>query len=250
MIAKSSLQTKQKKILAVLVNGKEKAPLSNTELFTYFFTETVDTIFDLCKKHAAPSCILIYETQNVLTNIMMLKKHFLTSHIPLIFVCNSHNNQIIHEAINSGIDDYFVIQRSAENFTQKITLSMNRSMRDLSANPLTKLPGNDVIKNAIRHKSKNAKILHIDINNFKKYNDAHGFLKGDEIIQKTASILKQVLLDYGDTKDFLGHIGGDDFIIITTTNHSLLADNIKKRFSHSVKDLTISVDLVFHADIR
>jgi diguanylate cyclase (GGDEF)-like protein len=85
------------------------------------------------------------------------------------------------------------------------------------SNPLTGLPGNFEIKNALKTAIAYEKytILYIDINLFKAFNDTFGFKLGDEVIQYTATILKETVLK-GSTsmESFVGHIGGDDFIAI------------------------------------
>lgn len=83
-----------------------------------------------------------------------------------------------------------------------------------NTNPLTMLPGNGPIQETVElyleHKEPFA-IAYCDLDNFKPYNDIYGFSKGDAVIRATATALMSQL-DRG--KDFLGHIGGDDFIMI------------------------------------
>lgn len=57
-------------------------------------------------------------------------------------------------------------------------------------------------------------VLYTDLDNFKAYNDKYGFMNGDEVIKYTAEILKEAIQKYGKRGDFLGHIGGDDFVAI------------------------------------
>jgi len=85
------------------------------------------------------------------------------------------------------------------------------------ANPLTGLPGNSEIKNALKAAITYEKytVFYIDINSFKTFNDTFGFRLGDEVIQETATILKDTILStHKRVKSFVGHIGGDDFIAI------------------------------------
>lgn len=82
-----------------------------------------------------------------------------------------------------------------------------------SSNPLTGLPGNNMIHQEILHCMKQQdiySIYYLDLDNFKVYNDVYGFEKGDEIIRILADILKENRVE----NDFIGHIGGDDFIVI------------------------------------
>jgi diguanylate cyclase (GGDEF)-like protein len=82
------------------------------------------------------------------------------------------------------------------------------------ANPLSGLPGNvplnEHIQQAIQQK-RHATVCYFDLDNFKPYNDTYGYNKGDKVINKTAKILSQHI---DHEIDFLGHVGGDDFIVI------------------------------------
>lgn len=80
-------------------------------------------------------------------------------------------------------------------------------------NPLTLLPGNYTIDEKLNNLFKHQKeftIMYVDLDRFKPYNDHYGFKKGDEFLQSTAAVLKECL-DPADS--FIGHIGGDDFIV-------------------------------------
>jgi GGDEF domain-containing protein len=88
-----------------------------------------------------------------------------------------------------------------------------------NANPLTKLPGNIVIREQIekqiREKLKFV-VIYCDLDNFKAFNDKYGIARGDEAIKLTAEIFKEAISGKGNPEDFIGHEGGDDFILITT----------------------------------
>ena len=104
---------------------------------------------------------------------------------------------------------------------QTLLDTMTRIRLELAkgANPLTGLPGNIAIEQEHSRYTKKAKsfsIVFIDLDNFKSYNDKYGFEKGDEVLLYTANLLKRGLKEYCNNDDFLGHIGGDDFIIFTT----------------------------------
>ncbi|MFO7729059.1 MAG: bifunctional diguanylate cyclase/phosphodiesterase [Desulfonatronovibrio sp.] len=86
-------------------------------------------------------------------------------------------------------------------------------------NPLTGLPGNTHIENQVEsriHKNgRKISIIYADLDNFKAYNDVYGFKQGDMIIQFMARVLTGSVKRHGFDDDFVGHVGGDDFIIIT-----------------------------------
>ncbi len=96
------------------------------------------------------------------------------------------------------------------------------------SNPLSGLPGNEFIRKEIEKRisqKMHFDVCYIDIDNFKPYNDHYGFGLGDVVIKTLADIIKDSLVPSGDDLCFAGHIGGDDFIIITRPQHSLSACN-------------------------
>ncbi|MCG8672039.1 MAG: GGDEF domain-containing protein [Pseudomonadales bacterium] len=102
-------------------------------------------------------------------------------------------------------------------------------------NPLTQLPGNVPIYEQIDElleKRKSFWVAYLDLNHFKPYNDVYGYSHGDEVIQSVAQIASsQVRVDH----DFVGHIGGDDFVIIfTEETWQTTCDNILTLFAEEV----------------
>lgn len=115
------------------------------------------------------------------------------------------------------------------------------SERDRSANPLTGLPGNVIIKDEVQRRLDSGEVftlLYTDLDHFKEFNDTHGFDFGDIIIKNTAEILHRAVNEAGTAGDFIGHIGGDDFVVITTPGRGKqLASRIVQLFDQYVADL-------------
>ncbi len=89
----------------------------------------------------------------------------------------------------------------------------------LDTSPLTRLPGGIAIENVLNKRIKAGSPIAfclMDIDNFKAYNDHYGYAKGNDIIQATAEIISEAVARYGTEDDFIGHIGGDDYVLITT----------------------------------
>ena len=91
------------------------------------------------------------------------------------------------------------------------------------ANPLTGLPGNESIQREINERLRTGEgfdIAYVDIDNFKPYNDYYGFQRGDVVIKSIGEIITAVIRSSdAELNCFCGHIGGDDFIIITGAHH-------------------------------
>ena len=89
------------------------------------------------------------------------------------------------------------------------------------SNPLTGLPGNVALEAEIEKRIDLGgpfNIVYGDLDNFKAYNDAYGFQCGDQMILLLARIMKRCQHRYGQSSDFIGHVGGDDFVIVTSNN--------------------------------
>ncbi|WP_312354273.1 GGDEF domain-containing protein [Aminipila sp.] len=109
--------------------------------------------------------------------------------------------------------------------------------RATDANPLTGLPGNFAVQEKIVQITKDKgpfAIVYLDLDNFKAYNDAYGFTNGDLMIKILADSMRACCNEI----DFKGHIGGDDFVIITQSYFvEELCMNIINSFSRSIKAL-------------
>ena len=89
----------------------------------------------------------------------------------------------------------------------------------LDTSPLTRLPGGIAIENVMKKRiAAKASIAFclMDIDNFKAYNDHYGYAKGNDVIQATAGIISEAVAKYGNEDDFIGHIGGDDYVLVTS----------------------------------
>jgi len=187
-------------------------------------------------------------TDKCLSDIKSLKQHFHTAHLPVILFFK--NKAILEKAVEAGIDDFLPIDCSRQKLLLRTSMNISKAKRDIEKNPLTKLPGNNEIEKIFLAR-KNGTCLHLDINSFKKYNDREGFLEGDRVIKETAKMLKALLTSESLCKNFLGHIGGDDFFIHTESEQpEKLCENIKQEFCEMIPELTISVAKVHPAPTR
>jgi diguanylate cyclase (GGDEF)-like protein len=116
----------------------------------------------------------------------------------------------------------------------------------LDASPLTRLPGGVAIDNILRTRISDGApfaFCLIDMDNFKAYSDYYGYAKGSEVIKATARSVEFVINDLGAEEDFVGHIGGDDFAVITVPErYKALAGAIIERFDREIPNLYAQED--------
>jgi len=160
---------------------------------------------------------------------MEVKKDILLRHLPIIMVTGKGEVNDKVGGIDAGADDYIVKPFEPKELLARIRMILRRTARDLEANPLSRLPGNisilDELSSRIESNALFA-VCYIDIDKFKSYNDKYGFEHGDEVIRETARILIQSTQEAGNPADFIGHIGGDDFVIVTTPD---VVDNLCRK---------------------
>ena len=128
----------------------------------------------------------------------------------------------------------------ANAFIKMAHLLASLEEANLNASPLTRLPGGIAIENVLKNRlaaSKSVTFCLLDIDNFKSFNDHYGYAAGNEIIRTTAKIIEKTIAEYGTNDDFVGHIGGDDFAILTTTGrYNKLCTHIIEEFDKKIVD--------------
>ncbi|MDD5130583.1 MAG: response regulator [Candidatus Omnitrophica bacterium] len=153
----------------------------------------------------------------------LIKKDLLLQHLPTIMVTGKGEVSDRIGGIDAGADDYIVKPFEPKELLARIRMVLRRTKRDLEANPLTRLPGNLAILNELSsciEKKTPYAVCYVDLDKFKAYNDKYGFEHGDDVIRETARILISAAKECGNPGDFVGHIGGDDFVVVTTPDRS------------------------------
>jgi diguanylate cyclase (GGDEF)-like protein len=175
-----------------------------------------------------------------------VKKDLLLQHLPVIMVTGKGDINDRVGGIDAGADDYVVKPFEPKELLARIRMILRRTQRDLEANPLTRLPGNVSIMNEITRRIENKllfAVCYIDLNKFKSYNDKYGFKHGDEVIRETARILIRQVQKTGNPDDFIGHIGGDDYVIVTTPEVSdLLCQKVIEDFDATAPEFYNETD--------
>ena len=180
----------------------------------------------------------------------LLKRDKETADIPVIFLTAVSESMDEAQAFSIGGADYItkpfvpvVVLARIRNHI-KLTEALMELKRlyniALDANPITGLPGNNSIKQAITtaiEANQEAFVFYADLDNFKAYNDDYGFANGDKVILFTSSLLQAVMKEFAITEGFTGHIGGDDFVLIIEKSKALdFAGRLIERFDQGIKE--------------
>jgi len=149
--------------------------------------------------------------------IQKLKDNPMTFTKPIIVAYGSQEVEVEIEALEAGAEDFLRKPVRSEILCARINTSIRRNTRLQISNPLTGLPGAVYIEEqTIRRLAANRPLAlcYVDIDYFKAYNDKYGYRRGDNVIRILATILNEGVSLFGAQGDFVGHVGGDDFVII------------------------------------
>jgi diguanylate cyclase (GGDEF)-like protein len=166
--------------------------------------------------------------------------------LPIIILTSSDDLNDKLNSFEEGADDYITKDMDPLEMEKRIQAVLKRYLQNLDSNPLTHLPGNNVIQKAIQKRIENKgsfSVGYCDIDNFKAYNDKYGFVEGDRIILFCANVINDALKKNGNKEDFLGHIGGDDFVFLTTHDRSeSICKAIVKRMENEIGQFYSDID--------
>lgn len=150
--------------------------------------------------------------------IRRLRSHPKSMHIPIIVLSALDDSAAKVQAFEIGVDDYVTKPFDTDELLARVRTQLRRVQQNFLS-PLIGLPGGYQVELAIKRKLISAdpwSILYLDLDNFKAFNDAYGFLTGNDLIRLVGRICQRVVHDHGNPDDFVGHIGGDDYVIVTS----------------------------------
>lgn len=184
-----------------------------------------------------PSLIIIDEDTTKMDIVELCKKIRAdedNSITPIIVITSNKDRDHRIEVLKTHVE-YFIKKPIDEEYlyyTIKNITSLMYINRRVS--PLTGLPGNVQIQAEMKKRLLNKEIfaiMYFDLDNFKAYNDVYGFANGDEIIKFTAKVILKHVHNIENSDNFVGHIGGDDFVaIIGETDYDKVCQDIIAEF--------------------
>lgn len=141
-------------------------------------------------------------------------------------------------ALRLGADDYVTKPFSIPELSARIDRLLRRTQAGLSASSTTGLPGSVTIEQVIAERLAQGRplaVLYADADHFKAFNDRYGFARGDGVIRQIADLLLEAVRDLGGPDDFVGHVGGDDFVVVTHPDRAeAVAQRIVERFDRVI----------------
>ena len=170
--------------------------------------------------------------------IELLKADATTCMVPIIVFSARKSDDDKVRALKLGADDYVIKPFNILELGARIERLLNRTRSGVSASSTTGLPGSVSVEQVLVERIRAAQpfaVLYVDVDHFKSFNDCDGFSRGDSVIRQIADLLLDVCQHDGGEGGFVGHIGGDDFVVVTEPDRAEpVARGIIERFERII----------------
>lgn len=161
-----------------------------------------------------------------------------TSHIPVIFLTQKDERSDKLQGLELGADDYITKPFDIEELRLRVQNAIARAERESLTDPQSGLPSGRLIEDQLRRMIREQDWAYFDvrINDFEPFKDVYGFIAANDVLRFAGMLLGEVLDELGSEKDFVGHAGGDNFIImIDYEKASIVRKRLKDRFADEVQ---------------
>jgi len=168
----------------------------------------------------------------------ILRTNTRTSHVPIIFLTQKDERSDKLQGLELGADDYITKPFDIEELKLRVQRAIQRAEQQSLTDPHSGLPAGRLIEDQLRRiiRQQNWALMDIRINHYEPFKDVYGFVAGDDVLRFTAMLMSEVLDEMGTPNDFIGHAGGNNFIIITAEEACTnIRQRMKSRFAEEVK---------------
>jgi diguanylate cyclase (GGDEF)-like protein len=170
----------------------------------------------------------------------ILRTNTRTSHVPIIFLTQKDERSDKLQGLELGADDYITKPFDIEELKLRVQRAIQRSEQQSLTDPRSGLPSGRLIEEQLRKiiRQQNWALMDVRINHFEPFKDVYGFVAGDDVLRFTGMLISEILDELGTPNDFVGHAGGDNFIVINTQGAS--ADAIRTKLKARFKEEVLS----------
>ena len=167
----------------------------------------------------------------------ILRTNTRTSHVPVIFLTQKDERSDKLAGLELGADDYVTKPFDIEELRLRVQRAITRAEQQSLTDPRSGLPAGRLIEEQLRRiiRQKNWAYMDVKINQFEPFKETYGFVAGDDVLRFTSMLIGEVLDELGTASDFIGHAGGDSFVIVTAAEvASAVRGRLKRRFADEV----------------
>jgi PleD family two-component response regulator len=175
-----------------------------------------------------------------------LRKNMRTSKVPIVFLTEKKARNDRITGLKLGAVDYITKPFDMQELRLRVRNALRRASYASLVSPVTGLPGKEVANDRLDELTKEEgwAVLYVSIADMDPFNEAYGFVAGDDVLRAVGLILSNVVDEVGTLEDFVGHIGPADFMLITRENKAndmrdKLSSRLERAFNYfyPIKDI-------------
>ncbi len=167
----------------------------------------------------------------------ILRTNTRTSHVPIIFLTQKDERSDKLAGLELGADDYITKPFDIEELKLRVQRAISRAEQQSLTDPRSGLPAGRLIEEQLRRiiRQQNWAFMDVRVNHFEPFKEAYGFVAGDDVLRFAAMLIGEVLDEQGTPNDFIGHAGGDNFVVITAEETAAsIIEKLRSRFAEEV----------------
>ena len=163
-----------------------------------------------------------------------LRSHRRTSDIPIIFLTEKRDRADRLQGLGLGADDYITKPFDIQELRLRVRNALHRSTQGSLTNLVTGLPEGALVEERLSEvlQSDDWAILQVSLCNLDKFREAYGFVASDDVQRAIGLMIQNAVRDAGSTNDFVGQLGPNDSLIVTTPN---ALENLHERIHNRLK---------------
>lgn len=168
----------------------------------------------------------------------ILRTNARTSHVPIIFLTQKDERSDKLQGLELGADDYITKPFDIEELKLRVQRAIERAEQQSLTDPRSGLPAGRLIEEKLRQiiRQRNWAFIDIRILHYEAFKEVYGFVAGDDVLRFTSMLIGEVVDELGTMNDFIGHAGGDNFVVITTEQSAPeLSKRLKERFDEAIQ---------------
>ncbi|GAB4514028.1 MAG: response regulator [Anaerolineae bacterium] len=160
-----------------------------------------------------------------------------TQDTPIIFLTEKRDRVDKLQGLELGVVDYITKPFDIQELRLRVRNAINRAKRHTLVNPVTDLPEGDMVDErlgALLTREDNWTLLRVSINSLGRFREMYGFVAADDVLRAVTLMIRNAVREHGTAEDYVGHVGPEDFIIITQAdNVERIRERIEKRIEQS-----------------
>ena len=167
----------------------------------------------------------------------ILRTNIRSSHVPIIFLTQKDERSDKLQGLELGADDYITKPFDIEELKLRVQRAITRAEQQSLTDPRSGLPSGRLIEEQLRRviRMQGWALMDARIDYFEAFKEVYGFLAADDVLRFTGMLIGEVVDEVGTPSDFIGHAGGDNFIIICAEDRAIaIQHRLKSRFATEV----------------